>query len=282
MATELWNSSQNSARDSFGGKAGHWQIPTIVNGKAYIPTGSASIVCYGLLGAGPHIGSVTALTSMQVNITFDKPLDTASANTAANYTVSNGVTVASASQAADSLTVNLTTSSMAPETYTLTVNNVKSSSSYPNTPKSMASFTVSGQPNTLAFTSVAGLPNPGTVNYAVDFDASTNASDAVITWDFGDGSAAISGASVSAYFHDRGNLLSFRFSAERQSQFNGAFSQTISVQILSGNTLPGTQNITTVRGSLRFAPTKDQIIFNATLPAMDASVSSVFTSIDVK
>ncbi len=45
---ELWNSSQNSARDSLG-SVGHFQFPTVVNGKAYVPTGGASIAVYGLL-----------------------------------------------------------------------------------------------------------------------------------------------------------------------------------------------------------------------------------------
>jgi hypothetical protein len=47
---ELWNSNQNSGRDSLG-SVGHFQFPTAVNGKVYVPTGSASIVAYGLLTA---------------------------------------------------------------------------------------------------------------------------------------------------------------------------------------------------------------------------------------
>ncbi len=45
---ELWNSTMNSARDSLP-SVGHFQFLTVVNGKAYVPTGSASIVVYGLL-----------------------------------------------------------------------------------------------------------------------------------------------------------------------------------------------------------------------------------------
>ncbi len=48
---ELWNSSQNSARDALG-SVGHFQFPTVVNGKAYVPTGSATIAVYGLLPSG--------------------------------------------------------------------------------------------------------------------------------------------------------------------------------------------------------------------------------------
>lgn len=45
---ELWNSAQNAPRDALG-KAGHWQFPTVVAGKAYIPTGDARLVVYGPL-----------------------------------------------------------------------------------------------------------------------------------------------------------------------------------------------------------------------------------------
>ncbi|MDQ2798958.1 MAG: WD40 repeat domain-containing protein, partial [Armatimonadota bacterium] len=45
---ELWNSSMNSTRDNLG-SVGKWEFPTVVNGKAYVPTGNGKIVVYGLL-----------------------------------------------------------------------------------------------------------------------------------------------------------------------------------------------------------------------------------------
>jgi hypothetical protein len=48
VSKELWNSTQNAPRDALG-KGGHWQFPTVVAGKAYIPTGDAKLVVYGLL-----------------------------------------------------------------------------------------------------------------------------------------------------------------------------------------------------------------------------------------
>jgi hypothetical protein len=45
---ELWNSTMNATRDGLP-SAGHFQFPTITNGKAYVPTGSHSLVVYGLL-----------------------------------------------------------------------------------------------------------------------------------------------------------------------------------------------------------------------------------------
>jgi len=49
---ELWNSTQNSTRDGLG-SVGHFQFPTVANGKVYVPTGSASVAVYGLLAAPP-------------------------------------------------------------------------------------------------------------------------------------------------------------------------------------------------------------------------------------
>ena len=46
--TPFWTSAQNSARDSLG-SVGHFQFPTVVNGKVYVPTNAHSIVLYGLL-----------------------------------------------------------------------------------------------------------------------------------------------------------------------------------------------------------------------------------------
>ena len=46
--TPFWASNTNSARDGLP-STGKWQFPTVVNGKAYIPTGGASIAVYGLL-----------------------------------------------------------------------------------------------------------------------------------------------------------------------------------------------------------------------------------------
>ncbi len=44
----FWTSIQNSSRDKLP-SVGHFQFPTIVNGKVYVPTGSATIAAYGLL-----------------------------------------------------------------------------------------------------------------------------------------------------------------------------------------------------------------------------------------
>jgi hypothetical protein len=48
---ELWDSNIDASRDSLP-SVGHFQFPMIVNGRAYVPTGNASIAVYGLLPTG--------------------------------------------------------------------------------------------------------------------------------------------------------------------------------------------------------------------------------------
>jgi hypothetical protein len=55
---DLWSSSMNAARDALP-SVGHFQFPTAVNSKVYVPTGSASIVVYGLLN--PSVTTVNGL-----------------------------------------------------------------------------------------------------------------------------------------------------------------------------------------------------------------------------
>ncbi len=50
VATELWNSTMNSARDNFGNFA-KFVPPLVVNGKVYIATFSSQVAVYGLLSS---------------------------------------------------------------------------------------------------------------------------------------------------------------------------------------------------------------------------------------
>ena len=58
---ELWDSAQNKTRDGIG-HSGHFQFPTVVNGKVYVPTGGATIAVYGLLAP-----TVPVTASYQIN-----------------------------------------------------------------------------------------------------------------------------------------------------------------------------------------------------------------------
>ena len=56
---ELWDSGQNSGRDALG-SVGHFQFPTVVNGKVYVPTNGATVAVYGLLPVAPPPAVTTA------------------------------------------------------------------------------------------------------------------------------------------------------------------------------------------------------------------------------
>jgi len=58
----LWTSDQNVSRDSLG-SVGHFQFPTVVNGKVFVPTNAHTIVVYGLLA--PPTSSISGTVSLQ-------------------------------------------------------------------------------------------------------------------------------------------------------------------------------------------------------------------------
>jgi hypothetical protein len=76
---------------------------------------------------GPIISSATALSSTQVDVLFNEPLDEATAETISNYALNFGVDVTGAElDGTNPALVHLTTSTLANGlTYTLTVNNVE-------------------------------------------------------------------------------------------------------------------------------------------------------------
>ena len=67
VATELWNSDMNAARDSFGDFA-KFVPPLVANGRVYVATWSKQVAVYGLTdtmaltGVSPHSGSITGGT----------------------------------------------------------------------------------------------------------------------------------------------------------------------------------------------------------------------------
>ena len=56
---EFWNSGMNASRDALS-STGHFQFPTVADGRLFVPTGSQSIAVYGLrwLMTDPGIGHV--------------------------------------------------------------------------------------------------------------------------------------------------------------------------------------------------------------------------------
>jgi hypothetical protein len=61
VATELWNSTMNAARDSFGNFA-KFVPPLVANGRVYVATWSNQVAVYGLLGAAATAPSVISVS----------------------------------------------------------------------------------------------------------------------------------------------------------------------------------------------------------------------------
>jgi len=80
VSVELWNSDQNSGRDSLGNLA-KFAAPTVANGKVYVPTFSNQLVVYGTLSTAPQTISPSSATLGAAQV------QQFSSNTQANFTI---------------------------------------------------------------------------------------------------------------------------------------------------------------------------------------------------
>jgi len=120
LANELWNSDQNSARDSLGNLA-KFAPPTIANGKVYVATFSNQLVAYGLLPTAPVVVSpASAALRAGQNLQFTSNLPVSwSINPALGTISSSGLYIAPASVTTQQ-TVIVTAVSQADATKTAT------------------------------------------------------------------------------------------------------------------------------------------------------------------
>ena len=112
VGTELWDTYQNQSRDDYGLFA-KFAVPTIVNGKVYLPTFSNALVVYGLLSnltgptvtaESPSAGATGVAVSTTVTATFSSAM-TASTITTSTFTL----TPSGGSPVAATVTYNSTT-----------------------------------------------------------------------------------------------------------------------------------------------------------------------------
>ena len=90
----------------------------------------------------PILTGAQALAEDSVQLSFDEPLDAATAQTATNYLIDQGVSVTQAVLAGDAMSVTLTTSALADGvSYTVTVSDVTDTAGNPIDPDSQAAFT---------------------------------------------------------------------------------------------------------------------------------------------
>ncbi|MBC8182337.1 Ig-like domain-containing protein [candidate division KSB1 bacterium] len=81
----------------------------------------------------PELVTAQASAENKVTVTFNEPVEQASAETAANYSITNGISVVEATLQTDLMTVELTTSVHAEGNYTVSVSDVKDRAANPNT-----------------------------------------------------------------------------------------------------------------------------------------------------
>jgi len=94
VATQLWNSTMNAARDSPGNFA-KFVPPLVVNGRVYVASWSNQVAVYGLLGAGPTAPSVTSVSPGSGLATGGTAVSVVGANFVSGATVSFGGAAAS-------------------------------------------------------------------------------------------------------------------------------------------------------------------------------------------
>jgi hypothetical protein len=82
----------------------------------------------------PKVSAVTAASASEIKITFDEKVESASAQSVANYVITPAVTVTAAALSGDATQVTLTTGThSAGQSYTITISGVKDQARTPNT-----------------------------------------------------------------------------------------------------------------------------------------------------
>jgi IPT/TIG domain-containing protein len=89
VATQLWNSTMNAARDPFGNFA-KFVPPLIANGRVYVATWSNQVAVYGLLGGTVTAPSITSVSPNSGPMTGGTPVSVSGTNFASGATLTFG------------------------------------------------------------------------------------------------------------------------------------------------------------------------------------------------
>ena len=116
------------------------------------------------------------------------------------------------------------------------------------------------------FTSApTAVPNPAIKGFPVSFTTATNPANAIVTWDFGDGSAIATGASVQHIYTVSGTYTAAVTAQDPIS--GGTATQTISVLVTDATFLPGTLEIKITQGRIRLYPSLLRLTGTVPFPA---------------
>lgn len=147
---DYWNSSMRTG-DSLG-TTGTWQFPTIANGKVYVPTGSSSVVVYGVSSGGQSVAAPTfnppagTYSSAQSVV-----ISTTTSGAAIRYTT-DGTTPTSTTGTLYSGPVNVST--------TATLKAIAYESGFTDSPVSSAAYTIQSASTPTATPTPRPSPTP--------------------------------------------------------------------------------------------------------------------------
>jgi hypothetical protein len=109
VATQLWNSNMNAARDGYGNFA-KFVPPLVANGRVYVATWSNQVAVYGLLGTvTPPPPGVTGVSPGSGSIAGGTPVSVTGKNFVAGATLTFGGAPASAVAVVNSTTITART-----------------------------------------------------------------------------------------------------------------------------------------------------------------------------
>ncbi len=124
VATQLWNSNTNAARDSFGNFA-KFVPPMVANGRVYVATWSKQVAVYGLLATAPTLTSISPTSGPSTGGTS---VTLTGQNFLSGATVSFGGTPATSVVVASATQITASTPAHAPGAVNVVVSNPGSQS----------------------------------------------------------------------------------------------------------------------------------------------------------
>ena len=158
IATELYDSTQNSARDA-AGTANKFSFPTIANGKVYVPTANELDV-YGLLGGTPTAATpVISPASQTFTGTLSVTITDSTAGATIYYTTDGTTPTIASTVYSGAITVSATQ----------TITAIASASGFLQSSSSSQSYTLQNQVATPVFSPASGSffsPTPITITDA--------------------------------------------------------------------------------------------------------------------
>ena len=163
VANQLWSSTTNAMRDSFGNFA-KFVPPTVANGKVYVATFSGHVAVYGLLNVAPPSAAAPTFSSPSGSYTGTQQVTLADATTGAviYYTTDGTTPTTSSSRYVSGTPITVVGSE--------TIEAIAVASGYTNSAASTAAYTIaaaSPAPGNVGLSAAANVAAIGSIGTAV-------------------------------------------------------------------------------------------------------------------